>query len=399
MKKSAHQQTEELCQHTCQVLPREDLTKKISRGKPLKIKFGADPTAADLHLGHAVVLSKLRQFQDLGHEVIFLIGDFTAKIGDPSGKSKTRPPLSEKQVKENAQTYLDQVGKVLDQSNLKVAYNSTWHSKLSFADVLKLCGKVTLARITERDDFAKRIKANAPIGFHELLYPIVQGYDSVALEADVELGGTDQTFNLLMGRHLQEQYGQEAQVILTTPLLEGLDGTEKMSKSLDNYVGLHEDASQAYAKLMSISDELMWRYYALLLLESEKSIDEMKNGVKRGSQHPMDLKKEMAFRIVERFWSREEATDGQFQFESLFQQRDYSRASQVKVSDTATSPCWIVDLIKATGAVKSSSEAKRLIQEGSVVLDDEVINDFQAEVSWKAGSTLRVGKKKIYKLM
>ena len=259
---------------TAQIIPEEELSKKLASGKKLKIKFGADPTAPDLHLGHAVVLSKMKQFQDLGHEVIFLIGDFTARIGDPSGRSKTRPPLTEEQIAEHTKTYFQQVGKVLDPKKLTIRYNSEWLDKLSCKELVQLCAKVTLSRIIERDDFEKRMKEQQPIGFHELLYPLMQGYDSVALHADVELGGTDQTFNLLMGRYLQEHYGQSPQVVITTPLLEGLDGGVKMSKSLGNAVGLNEPADQAYGKLMSISDDLMYRYAHLLLNVDQSKISE-----------------------------------------------------------------------------------------------------------------------------
>lgn len=254
-------QFEQLIISTEQTIPLDEFKKKLSTGKKLKIKLGADPTAPDLHLGHAVVLAKLRQFQDLGHEIIFLIGDFTARIGDPTGKSKTRPPLTEEQIKTNAKTYLEQVGKILDLSKTTLRYNSEWLGALSSTEWVKLCGQVTLARIIEREDFANRIANKQSVGFHELLYPIMQGYDSVELKADVELGGTDQTFNLLMGRYLQEQYGQEPQVIMTVPLLKGLDGVHKMSKSLGNSIGLTDPADQAYGKLMSMSDDLMWHYY------------------------------------------------------------------------------------------------------------------------------------------
>ena len=299
-----------------QVIPLADLEKKLASEKKLIIKFGADPTSPDLHLGHAVVLSKLRQFQDLGHHVIFLIGDFTARIGDPTGRSKTRPPLTEEQILENTKTYIAQVGKVLDSNNISIRYNSEWLDKLSSKDWLKLCAQVTLARLIEREDFHERIKNNISIGFHELTYPLLQGYDSVALRSDVELGGTDQTFNLLMGRFLQEHYGQEPQVILTTPLLIGLDGINKMSKSLGNAIGLTEPADQAFGKLMSISDELMWNYYELLLHVRREEIE--------STAHPMELKKQMAFRIVERFWGNKEAQEARNAFEHLFQKKDFS---------------------------------------------------------------------------
>lgn len=381
-----------------QVLPEEELRKKLARNKPLRIKLGMDPTAPDLHLGHAVVLSKLRQFQDLGHEIIFLIGDYTTRIGDPTGKSKTRPALTEEVIMQNAATYFQQVCKILDKEKTTIRYNSEWLSTLSFADVIKLCAKVTVAHLVERDDFKKRLEENISISLHELLYPLCQGYDSVVLQADLELGGTDQTFNLLMGRHLQESYGQEAQVILTMPILEGLDGVQKMSKSLGNYVGLWEDAGQAYGKLMSISDELMWRYYHLLLNCSVEQIAVLQQDVKDEKLHPMNLKKQMAFGIVERFWSAAEAAAAQEQFESLFQRQDYSKAQDVYFEGMDNGPIGIIDLIKKLGAAPSSSEARRLIQAGAVAVDGEKIIDIHARVDLIVGMIIRVGKHRIYKL-
>ena len=313
-----------------QIIPQEEFLKKLATGRKLKIKLGMDPTAADLHLGHAVTLSKLRQFQDLGHEVIFLIGDFTARIGDPSGRSKTRPPLTDEQIEFNTKTYFNQVSKILDPAKVTVRYNSQWLDKLTSREFVALCSKVTVARIIEREDFAQRIKSAQTVGFHELLYPLMQGYDSVALHADVELGGTDQTFNLLMGRFLQEQYGQEPQVIMTLPLLEGLDGVAKMSKSLGNAIGLAEPADQAYGKLMSISDDLMWRYYEVLLHTSEQEIAQLQKAVAKGEAHPMELKKKMAHAIIARFWSAQEADEAQQLFEELFQKKDYSHAQSVQ---------------------------------------------------------------------
>lgn len=383
---------------TVQVTPYEDFEKKLLKQKPLQIKFGADPTAPDLHLGHAVVLCKLRQFQDLGHTIIFLIGDYTARIGDPTGKSKTRPPLTEQEIKLNAQTYLEQVGKVLDPGKTQIRYNSEWLSQLTFADVLQLMAKTTLARLIEREDFQKRITSNTAIGAHELLYPLMQGYDSVALQADVELGGTDQTFNLLMGRFLQEQYGQEPQVIMTMPLLEGLDGVQKMSKSLGNYIGLWEPADIAYGKLMSISDELMWRYYLLLLNKTEQEIAQMKQDVVNNAQHPMILKKTMAHDIVARFWSQEQAQQGQNQFEALFQKKDYSQAQEVTLSKETKNPIWIVELLKQLNAITSTSDAKRLIDSGAVEIDGIAVQDFKTEIQWHAGMIIKVGKHKFYKL-
>ncbi|MCF7800204.1 tyrosine--tRNA ligase [Candidatus Babeliales bacterium] len=383
---------------TAQVLPEDDFVKKLSSGKKLKIKLGMDPTAPDLHLGHAVVLSKLKQFQFLGHEIIFLIGDFTARIGDPTGKSKTRPPLSEEQVKTNSKTYLNQIGKILDISKTKVCYNSEWLSKISFEDVIKLTGKVTLARLIEREDFAKRMKENESIGFHELFYPILQGYDSVFLKADIELGGTDQTFNLLFGRFLQEQFDQEPQVIMTMPILEGLDGVQKMSKSLGNYVGLWESADQAYGKLMSISDELMWRYFLLLLDKTEDKIEQMQLDVKTEKLHPMKLKKQMAYDIIKKFWSEQEAEFAQEKFESLFQKRDYSVATEIEMPKDNSNPIWIVDLLKLLGVATTSSQVKRLLQDGAVYIDGLEIKDLKAEIYWVSGQIIKVGKHKIFKI-
>ena len=390
------QQLEIIKSSTSAVIPEAELIKKLQKGIPLRIKLGMDPTAPDLHLGHAVVLSKMKQLQDLGHDVIFLIGDFTARIGDPTGKSKTRPALTEEEIERNTRTYFDQVSKILDPKKLTVVYNSEWLNALSIKDMIKLCAQVTLARLIEREDFSKRMEQNQPISFHELLYPLFQGYDSVALKADIELGGTDQTFNLLMGRYLQEHYNQEPQVIITTPLLEGLDGGPKMSKSLGNAIGLAEPADQAYGKLMSISDELMWHYMHILLYKSDAEIAALKTHIKDELVHPMELKKNMAHAIIARFWSPKEADAAQTQFEALFQKKDYSHAEEVALNLTA--PIWIVDLLKMLNAVSSSSEAKRLIESGSVHLDGIAITDFKALVNPVSGSIIKVGKHRIYKI-
>ncbi len=383
--------------NTIQVLPEGELEKKLETGKKLKIKLGMDPTSPDLHLGHAVVLSKLKEFQDAGHDVIFLIGDFTARIGDPTGRSKTRPPLTEEAIKHNTKTYFDQVSKILDPKKITVRYNSELLDPLSAKDIVKLCAKVTLARLTEREDFKNRIETNQPIGFHELLYPLFQGYDSVALNADVELGGTDQTFNLLMGRYLQEQYGQSAQVVITMPLLEGLDGQQKMSKSLGNTIGLTEPAEQAFGKLMSISDVLMWRYMHVLLCKDKQEMSVLEERVAGGTLHPMELKKNMARDIVAKFWSPAEADAALKQFEAVFQKKDYSQAQEVTLGNLAN-PIWIVDLLKALDAIKTSSEAKRLIESGSVSIDEKAVTDFKAEIKWKSGMTIKVGKHRIYRI-
>ncbi|MBT3903650.1 tyrosine--tRNA ligase [bacterium] len=389
---------ERLLAGTDSVLPAGELEAKLQKKDCLTIKLGMDPTAPDLHLGHALVLSKMREFQDQGHNVIFLIGDFTARIGDPSGKSKTRPPLTQEAIEHNTKTYFEQVSKILDPERFTVRYNSEWLSKLGFDDVLKLCAKTTVARIIERNDFARRLKEQQAIGMHELLYPIMQGYDSVALDADVELGGTDQTFNLMMGRFLQEQYGKDAQVVMTMPILEGLDGVQKMSKSLGNYIGISEPADQAYGKLMSISDVLMWRYLHLLVQLSESEIAALQKDVISGKKHPMALKKEMAHAVVTRFWSSEDADKAQVAFEQLFEKKDFSNVENVNLPADYANPVWIVNLLRTLKAVESSSQARRLIESGAVSLDDQKMTDFKAEVTWKPGMLIKVGKHRFYKI-
>ena len=385
---------ENLKKGTAQVLPEDCFEKKLSSKKKLKIKLGMDPTAPDLHLGHVVVLNKLKQLQDLGHEIIFLIGDFTARIGDPTGKSKTRPPLDEKTISENTKTYFEQVGRILDPNKISIRYNSEWLGKLSCKEIVSLCSTVTVARLTERDDFSKRLKEGTPVGMHELLYPIFQGYDSVVLKADIEIGGTDQTFNLLFGRYLQERYNQEPQAIMTLPLLEGLDGKEKMSKSLGNYVGLTEKPQNAYGKLMSISDEHMWKYFHLLLGVTDKEINEMK----KSNAHPMELKKKMAHDVISAYWSESDASLAQDYFENIFQKKDYSQAVVVAIDKKASNPIWIVQLLKDLGAVKTTSEAKRLVEAGAVSVDEKKIVGFKDYVSWSSGTSVKVGKHKVYKL-
>ncbi len=381
------------------VYSEQELIKKLKKGAPLKIKLGADPTAPDLHLGHVVVLSKLKQFQDLGHEVIFLIGDFTALIGDPTGRDKTRPPLTREAVEHNLQSYFEQVGKVLDKSKITIRHNSEWLGLLNNADVVSILAKVTLARIVERDDFAKRMHNHESISMHELLYPIFQAYDSVALEADVELGGTDQTFNLLMGRFLQEQYNQPAQVAMTMPLLIGLDGVHKMSKSLGNSIGLNEPAHQAFGKLMSISDTLMWHYLSILLGRTAQEISLLQERVAAGNLHPMELKKDMAYEVILRFWSEKEAIAAREQFEAVFQKHDYSQAQDVALPKDLPNPLWIVELLKTLGAITTSSEAKRLLESHAVRIDDIVIDDFKKEITYTSGMIVRVGKHRIYKIL
>lgn len=391
-------QLQKIMHKTVTVVPEAALVKKLASGKKLKVKLGMDPTAPDLHLGHAVVLSKLREFQDLGHQAILVIGDFTAQIGDPTGKSKTRPPLTIDQIQHNQETYLAQAGKILNTDTLQVVYNSSWLGALSTAEFVKLCAKVTLARLIEREDFAKRMHDQTPIGFHELLYPLMQGYDSVALEADIELGGTDQTFNLLMGRFLQEQYGQEPQVVLTVPLLEGLDGVQKMSKSLGNAIGIAEPAADAFGKLMSVSDTLMWRYFALLTQYTDQQIEIMRLGVQAGQLHPMQIKKDMAQAVVTRFWSEPLAIQARAHFEALFQEKNYTQAQIITLPAETQNPIWIADLLKIIGAAQTSSQAKRLIEAGAVHIDGVVISDFKAMIAWQPNMIIKAGKHAIYKL-
>ena len=349
----------------------EELRAKLERSaktsKPLRVKAGFDPTAPDIHLGHTVLIRKLKHFQDLGHTVIFLIGDFTGLIGDPSGRNVTRPPMTSQEVAANAETYKAQVFKILDRNKTLVDFNSRWLGKLSSQDWVRLCSQYTVARMLERDEFSKRMKEGQPISIHELLYPLAQGYDSVALEADVELGGTDQKFNLLVGRDLQQAYGQQTQVIMTMPILEGLDGVQKMSKSLGNYVGINEAPPDMFGKIMSISDELMWRYYLLLTDLSPRQIDQLKRSVGSGSTHPLQAKKDLAHRVVADFHGEERADAARTQFECNIQQKGLP-------SDIPThrfsAPRRLVHLLVDLGLAATNSEAQRLIKAGSVYMND-----------------------------
>jgi tyrosyl-tRNA synthetase len=347
---------------------RELLERSAATGKPLRVKAGFDPTAPDLHLGHTVVIRKLKHFQDLGHTVIFLIGDFTGMIGDPSGRSATRKPMTPEEVRANAETYKAQVFKILDPEKTVVDFNSRWLEKLSGRDWITLCSKYTVARMLERDDFAKRMKEQRPIAIHELLYPLTQGYDSVALNADVELGGTDQKFNLLVGRSLQPEYGQRPQVIMTMPILEGLDGVQKMSKSLDNYVGIQEPPAMMFGKIMSISDTLMWRYYTLLTDLAPKRIEELRQSAEAGRAHPMDLKKELARRIVADFHGATAASEAQQSFESQFQQKGLPAELEVATLPLRPQPLKLFQILAKPNVrlFSSGSEAQRKIKEGAV---------------------------------
>ena len=357
-----------------EILLEEDLRKKLARGKPLRVKAGFDPTAPDLHLGHTVLINKLRQFQDFGHEVIFLIGDFTSLIGDPSGRNATRPRLTPAEVKDNARTYERQIFKILDRERTVIDFNSRWMSAMSAAGLVEIAAKHTVARMLERDDFAKRYKAGQPIAIHEFLYPLVQGYDSVALKADVELGGTDQKFNLLVGRQLQEAYGQEPQVVLTMPLLEGLDGVQKMSKSLGNYVGIDESPGDMFGKLMSISDELMWRYYELLSFRSSGEIEALRRQVADG-RNPRDVKFELAQELVARFHDQRAAEAAQAEFVARFQKGQVPSDMRRVTLQPGSTRLKIANLLKDAGLAQSTTAAYRLIDQGAVRVGGEKLSD------------------------
>ncbi len=361
------EQIAELERGADEVLTRPDLVKKLKRGTPLHIKAGFDPTAPDLHLGHTVLLNKMRQFQQFGHNVTFLIGDFTGLIGDPSGRNATRPALSSEEIQANARTYEAQVFKILDKNRTRVDFNSRWLGKLSSADMIRLAAHYTVARMLERDDFSRRYKAGQPISIHEFLYPLAQGYDSVAMKADVELGGTDQKFNLLVGRSLQEAYGQEPQVVLTTPLLEGLDGVNKMSKSLGNYIGIAEDPDTMFGKVMSISDELMWRYFELLSFRPLAVIRALRQAAQEG-RNPRDIKFELARELVARFHDAAAAERAQGEFIARFQGRGVPEKIDTVQLTLEGAPLRVANVLKSAGLVASTSEANRLIDQGGVRL-------------------------------
>jgi tyrosyl-tRNA synthetase len=377
-------------ENTDVVVPKDELKKKLESGKKLNIKLGADPTAPDLHLGHAIVLEKMRDFQDLGHNIIFLIGDFTSKIGDPSGKSKTRVPLTDDQIKENAETYFKQVGKVLDIGKTTIVYNSHWLTNLKTENWVKIFSRVTLSRVIERDDFQKRLKNNSPIAMHEVMYSLMQAYDSVHLVADVELGGTDQLLNLMMGRTLQERFDQKPQISITMPLLVGLDGVNKMSKSLNNYIGLTEDPKDVFGKIMSISDDLMWNYYKILLRESDENIAKMK------SEHPMECKKSLARCILKKYWGKESVESAESAFKDKFEDRFYK---EVPVIVLDKSEYNVIDLIVFLSSDMSRSDARRLIDGGGFKINDEKIVDRDFIYNKKSSDIIKLGKLKVYKVI
>jgi tyrosyl-tRNA synthetase len=380
-----------------EVLLEDDLRRKLAKGKPLRVKAGFDPTAPDLHLGHTVVLNKMRQFQDLGHHVMFLIGDFTGMIGDPSGRNVTRPPLTPEQIAANADTYKAQVFKVLREDRTEILFNSAWSDQLGAAGMIKLAATSTVARMLERDDFAKRYAEQRPISIHEFLYPLMQGYDSVAMRADVELGGTDQKFNLLVGRELQKHYGQESQVIITMPLLEGLDGVNKMSKSLGNYVGIHDVPEEMFGKLMSVSDALMWRYIELLSFESLETIAGWKRSIEGGA-NPRDIKVRFALEIVTRFHDGAAAQRALEDFEARFRHGGVPEDLPEQVIDVPADGAAIGQVLKSSGVCSSTSDAIRMIEQGGVRVNGDKVSDKNLRLAAGATYVLQVGKRKFAKV-
>lgn len=397
---------------TVEVIIEEDLLRKLERSaaksKPLRVKAGFDPTAPDIHLGHTVLLNKMRQFQELGHEVIFLIGDFTGMIGDPTGKSETRKHLTKEEVAENAKTYQAQIYKILDPAKTKIAFNSEWMSKMSAGDLIQLAAKHTVARMLEREDFKKRYQSEQPISIHEFLYPLIQGYDSVALKADVELGGMDQKFNLLVGRELQKEYGQEPQSLVMMPLLEGLDGVNKMSKSLGNYIGITEPAKEIFGKMMSVSDDLMFRYYELVSAVSLEDLHKIKGDIKSESLHPMEAKKRLATELADRFCGAGEGTKAREEFEKVFSKKNLPDDIPSIEIPWEGDKMKLAKVLSVAAAVPSSSEAKRLIKAGAIDVDERRVTDSDAELSATASVattipyndvyTIRIGKKRFVKV-
>jgi len=399
IKDKARSQMEQIERGVIEILPREDLLKKLEKsirdGKPLRIKLGLDPTAPDIHLGHTVVLNKLSQFQDLGHEIHLIIGDFTGRIGDPSGKSETRKQLTEEEINNNARTYQEQIYKVLDPEKTIMHFNSEWLMKLNMIDVLKLAAKYTVARMMERDDFEKRYKEGLPIGVHEFMYPLMQGYDSVALQADVELGGTDQKFNLLVGRHLLKEYGFEPQVALMMPILEGTDGIQKMSKSLGNYIGVNDDPYEMFGKTMSISDNLICRYYELLTRVPMAEVENMRQQMDKGELNPRDAKIRLAMELISTFHSEEEATQARERFKLVYSQRDIpDDIPEITVDEIDV---WLPKFLNEKGLVDSTSEGRRMLKQGAVKVNGDKYE--QEDIHLETGMVIQIGKRKFVKIV
>jgi len=401
--KSVEEQFEYLAKGCVDIIQEDELKAKLSRSikgkKPLRVKTGFDPTAPDIHVGHTVLIRKMKHFQDMGHDVIFLIGDFTGLIGDPSGQSVTRPPMTREQIKKNAETYKTQIFKILDPEKTIIDFNSRWLGKLTSFDIINLMAKYTVARILERDDFSKRFKNGQPISSHELLYPLMQAYDSVALEGDVELGGTDQKFNLLVGRDIQREYNQEPQIVMTMPLLEGIDGVEKMSKSLNNYIGITESPTEIFGKVMSISDPLMFRYFELLTDVSSSQVSQWKQDIQNNRINPKDLKVQLAEQIVSDFWSENDAKKAALEFDRIFKQKEQPEDMQeIELKNSAVP---LIDLVIEQNILPSRGEAKRLIRQGGLYLDGQRVEDIGLilDIGSKDQIILKVGKRKFFKLI
>ena len=390
---SIAEQMQELARGTDEILPLDGLEEKLKLGRPLIVKVGFDPTAPDLHIGHTVLINKMRQFQQYGHEVVFLIGDFTGMIGDPSGKNSTRPPLSEEEIADNAKTYQSQIFKILDPDRTRIDFNSRWMTEMGAAGIVRLAARHTVARMLERDDFSKRFKNEQPIAIHEFLYPLVQGYDSVALNADVELGGTDQKFNLLVGRQLQQTWGQKPQLVMTMPLLEGLDGVQKMSKSLGNYIGITDAAGEMFGKVMSISDDLMWRYFELLSFRPLAEVEALEKTVEEGG-NPRDVKFELAQELVARFYDKAAAEHEKAEFIARFQKGAMPQEiREISVSGQG-GKLGIAHLLREAGLVSSTSEAIRMIKQGAVKIEGAKIDDRGLEIAAGTNQVYQVGKRK-----
>jgi tyrosyl-tRNA synthetase len=401
MSSTIDDQIQFLSKGTVDLIEKSDLRTKLLRGKPLTVKVGFDPTAPDIHLGHTVVMRKMKHFQQLGHRVIFLIGDFTGMIGDPTGKKSTRPALTRQEILQNAETYKEQVFKILDPQKTEIRFNSEWLGALGSEGMVRLAAKYTLARILERDDFRKRFEAHQPIAIHELLYPLGQAYDSVALKADVEMGGTDQRFNLLVGRDLMREYGLEPQVVITMPLLEGLDGVEKMSKSLGNYIGINEPPDQIFGKVMSISDDLMWKYYTLCTDLAPSQIESLKSDVTSGAMHPMQAKRDLARAIIRDFYDEAAAENAESEFRRIFSNREAPTEIEEKELSASDEPQPLARVMAAAGLAPTNKEAQRLIAQGGVSIDDVRVDDSRHVIDAHAGRSylLKVGKRRFARVV
>jgi tyrosyl-tRNA synthetase len=397
------EQFEQIRRGAVEIIREEDLLEKLKRaqktGKPLRVKAGFDPTAPDIHVGHTVLIRKMKHFQDLGHTVIFLIGDFTGMIGDPSGRSATRKQLTAEEVQQNAETYKQQIFKILHPEKTVIDFNTRWMRALGADGFIKLAGKYTVARVLEREEFSNRMKNQQPIAMHELLYPLVQGYDSVALEADVELGGTDQKFNLLVGRDLQREYGQESQVVLTMPLLEGLDGVQKMSKSLGNYIGINEAPNEQFGKVMSISDDLMFRYYELLTDVPLAEIQRLKQNIAEGKHHPMDAKAALAVRIISDYHGAAAGEAAREEFNRVFRKKEVPEDIETKEVSLAAGPIRLTKLLASVGLAPSNTEAQRLIESGAVHMNDQRVTDPKAEIAQPGEYLFKVGKRRFLRVI